>query len=98
VFPPPPPGGGVGVGGGVGGGLVGGGGGGGGSRQAMIFLRAAAASVFVGMGLSSAYAVVDYLKSEALTIPRMAGTHGVLNAVGFCMLGLLGWLVQSREQ
>jgi hypothetical protein len=66
------------------------------SSQAWIFLRMACATVFVGMTLSSAYAVTDYLKSDALTIPRMASTHGVLNAVGFCMLGLLGWLMEFQ--
>jgi hypothetical protein len=50
------------------------------------------------MVLSGAYAVADYLGSGALTIPQMARTHGVLNAVGFCLSGLLGWLVESSVQ
>jgi hypothetical protein len=33
--------------------------------------------------------------SDALTIPEMAKTHGILNAVGFCLAGLLGWLVEN---
>jgi hypothetical protein len=32
-----------------------------------------------------------------LTIPQMARTHGVLNAVGFCLPGLLGWLVEKSR-
>jgi len=58
-------------------------------------LRVAAGAVFVGMGLSGTYAVADFVKSELLPIPRMASTHGVLNALGFCLLGLLGWIVDS---
>jgi hypothetical protein len=61
------------------------------------FLRAAAGAVFVGMALSGTYAVADFVKSELLPIPRMASTHGVLNALGFCLLGLLGWIVDSTE-
>jgi hypothetical protein len=60
------------------------------------FLRIAAGVVLVGMVLSGTYAVLDFVKSEALTIPRMASTHGVVNAMGFCLLGLLGWLVEAK--
>ena len=62
------------------------------------FLRVAAGAVFVGMALSGTYAVADFLKSELLPIPRMASTHGVLNALGFCLLGLLGWIVESSAE
>jgi hypothetical protein len=62
------------------------------------FLRTAAGAVFVGMALSGTYAVTDFVKSELLPIPRMASTHGVLNAVGFCLLGLLGWIVDGSAK
>jgi hypothetical protein len=65
---------------------------------ARILLQIAAAAIFMGMVLSGAYAVADYLGSDALTIPEMARTHGILNAVGFCLAGLLGWLVDSGAQ
>ncbi|MGA9981111.1 MAG: YndJ family transporter, partial [Candidatus Sulfotelmatobacter sp.] len=61
-------------------------------------LRVAAGAVFVGMALSGIYAVADFVKSEWLPIPRMASTHGVLNALGFCLLGLLGWLVEGSAR
>ena len=64
---------------------------------ARILLQVAAGAVFAGMVLSGAYAVADYLGSNALTIPQMARTHGILNAVGFCLLGLLGWLVETSS-
>jgi len=62
---------------------------------ARVLLQVAAVAVFAGMVLSSAYAVADYFGSDILPIPEMARTHGVLNAVGFCMAGLLGWLVEG---
>jgi YndJ-like protein len=65
---------------------------------ARILLQIAAVAIFMGMVLSGAYAVADYLGSDALTIPEMARTHGILNAVGFCLAGLLGWLVDSGAQ
>jgi hypothetical protein len=62
---------------------------------ARILLQVAAGAVFAGMVLSASYAVADYAGSEVLTIPQMARTHGILNAVGFCLAGLLGWLVEK---
>ena len=62
---------------------------------ARILLQVAAGAVFGGMVLSGAYAVGNFLESEVLTIPQMARSHGILNAVGFCLAGLLGWLVES---
>jgi YndJ-like protein len=62
---------------------------------ARILLQVAAGAVFAGMVLAGVYAVTDYLGSDALTIPQMARTHGILNALGFCLSGLLGWLVET---
>jgi hypothetical protein len=67
-------------------------------KTARIFLRIAASVIFAGMALSAAYAITDFVGSEALPIPRMASTHGVINAVGFCMFGLLGWIVESEPE
>jgi hypothetical protein len=63
---------------------------------ARIFLQVAAGAIFMGMVLSAAYATAAYAGSDALTIPEMARTHGILNAVGFCLAGLLGWLVENH--
>jgi hypothetical protein len=67
------------------------------TATARVFLQIAAAAVFAGMVLSGAYAVGDFLGNDALTIPQMARTHGILNAVGFCLPGLLGWLVEHSR-
>ena len=63
-------------------------------REARMLLQVAAAAVFAGMVLSSVYAVGDFVGSDVLTIPQMARTHGILNALGFCTVGLLGWLIE----
>lgn len=60
-------------------------------------LRTASAVVLVGMALSATYAVADFVGSDLLPIPRMATTHGVINAVGFCLFGLLGWLIAGTQ-
>jgi hypothetical protein len=61
---------------------------------ARVLLQLSSIAVFAGMILSTAYALADYLGSDALPIPQMARTHGILNAMGFCLLGLLGWLIE----
>ena len=67
------------------------------SVTARVLFHVASASVFAGMVLSSAYAVADFRGSDVLPIPQMARTHGVLNAVGFCLPALLGWLVENAS-
>jgi len=62
---------------------------------ARVLLQIAAGAVFAGMVLAGVYVVSDFLGSDAITIPQMARTHGLLNAVGFCLPGLLGWLVEN---
>jgi hypothetical protein len=62
---------------------------------ARALLQIASVSVFAGMVLAAAYAVADFAHSDALPIPQMARTHGLLNSMGFCLLGLLGWLVEN---
>ncbi len=59
------------------------------------FLRGASGAVFLAMGLSAAYVIAEFVNSDMLPIPRMASTHGVLNGFGFCLWGLLGWLVET---
>jgi hypothetical protein len=68
------------------------------NSTARVLLQVAPACVFAGMVLSAVYAIADFRGSDLLPIPQMARTHGVLNAVGFCMFGLLGWLVEFDSQ
>lgn len=64
---------------------------------ARILLQVAAGAIFVGMMFAGAYALVDYLGRGGLTIAQMTRSHGILNAVGFCLPGLLGWLVEGSS-
>jgi hypothetical protein len=61
-------------------------------------LQISGVAVFAGMVLSGVYAAADFVGSDLLTIPQMARTHGILNAVGFCLPGLLGWLVYGSHR
>lgn len=59
---------------------------------ARVLLLVAGASLFIGMFLAVIYA----LRTTALPVPRldlgsMRALHGVINAVGFGLCGLLGW-------
>jgi YndJ-like protein len=65
---------------------------------ARVLLQISSGAVFAGMILAGTYAVADFLGSDALTIPQMVRTHGILNAMGFCLPGLLGWLVEGSGQ
>jgi YndJ-like protein len=67
------------------------------NSTARLFLQVAAASVFAGMVLAAVYAIAVLRDSDVLPIPQMARTHGVLNAVGFCMCGLLGSLIELHS-
>jgi hypothetical protein len=68
------------------------------SESARFFLEIAAAGVFAGMVLSSVYAIADFRGRHGSAIPQMASTHGLLNAVGFCLPGLLGWLIENSGE
>lgn len=60
-------------------------------RGAAILLAVSALAVVVPMLLATHWAAaVNLAGFEALPIPVMARTHGVANALGFTLLGLLG--------
>lgn len=65
--------------------------------EAKVMLQVAAGAVFAGMVFSGVYAVADFWGSSVLTIPEMARTHGILNAVGFCMTALFGWVIEFDD-
>jgi hypothetical protein len=67
------------------------------SVHARFFLRLAACAVMAALSLSSVYAVGEYFAKGWITVPRMANTHGVLNSLGFVLLGLLAWLTEQRR-
>jgi hypothetical protein len=60
-------------------------------------LFVASASVATGMILAAVWAVGEYPLQAFVNIRQMAEFHGVLNAVGFVLCGLLGWRMVPRE-
>lgn len=59
--------------------------------QARWLLRVAAASLVVGILLAAGWALGEYPLHPFLNIEQMTRVHGVLNAIGFGVCGLLGW-------
>jgi hypothetical protein len=57
-----------------------------------LALSVSSLSVGVAMALALLYAFGQWLGTPAPNVSTMARTHGVLNAFGFCFLGLVGWL------
>ena len=60
---------------------------------ARALLRISGGSIVVAMVLASIYGIGELYEPLAISIPRMAMLHGVLNAIGFALCGLLGWLL-----
>ncbi|MCI0456839.1 MAG: YndJ family protein [Gemmataceae bacterium] len=56
-----------------------------------LLLAGSSLALLIGMTLAALYAVGNYGGSDWLDIPLMLRTHGVLNAFGFALLGLLAW-------
>jgi hypothetical protein len=64
---------------------------------ARALLRISGASIVVAMVLAALYQIGEVLEPVAISIPRMAQVHGVLNALGFALCGLLGWLFADSK-
>jgi hypothetical protein len=60
-------------------------------------LFVAGASVATGMILAAVWAIGEYPLQAFVNIRQMAEFHGVLNAVGFVVCGLIGWKVLGGE-
>lgn len=65
---------------------------------ARALLIVSAASVVVPMVLAVFWAAGQHYDVPALDVPAMARVHGTLNAFGFSLAGLLGWVARDREQ
>jgi hypothetical protein len=55
-------------------------------------------AVLVPMVLAIQWAVGVNYGTPALSIPDMARTHGVINAVGFALLAVIGWRLLAAER
>jgi hypothetical protein len=68
------------------------------SRSGRWLLFVAGVSVAAGMILAGAWAFGEYPLQAFVNIRQMAELHGVLNAVGFAVCGLMGWTLLKAEQ
>jgi hypothetical protein len=55
-------------------------------------------ALLAGMALAALYAVGNYAGARWLDIPLMLRTHGVINACGFALCGLLAWNLDGAER
>ena len=65
-----------------------------------LLLGVAGGSVLLGMVLAAAWAIGEYPLQPFVDLRQMAEFHGVLNALGFAVCGLLGWTqlkVEGRD-
>ncbi len=61
------------------------------SRGARLLLACSALSILAGMALAAVFGLGEFTRKAWIGIPAMARTHGVLNGIGFALLGLLAW-------
>jgi len=64
------------------------------SSPAKIYLRLATLAAVGAFSLAGLYAINEYFHQDWITIPGMANSHGLLNGLGFVLLGTLGWLLE----
>lgn len=62
-----------------------------------MLLTISAIALFAGMILAVTWALSQKDSRFAITIDTMARSHGTLNAVGFGLVGLLGWRVRLGQ-
>lgn len=68
------------------------------SRVAQLLLIVSANAVVVTMIFACVYAIGRYAAITTVTIPLMARVHGLINAFGFVLCGLLAWLIEFRNR
>jgi hypothetical protein len=68
------------------------------NRLGRWLLFVASVSVAAGMILAAVWAIGEYPLQAFVNIRQMAEFHGVLNAVGFVVCGLVGWSLLKTEQ
>lgn len=67
------------------------------SRDAQLLLLVSAASVFFSMAFAVVWAVGEFPLQPFVHLDEMAKFHGLANALGFTLCGLLGWILALRS-
>ncbi len=69
------------------------------SRLAQTLLTVSAICLIIGMLFTYAYAISEFSGYYLVVIPQMVKFHGLTNALGFALGGLLGWNIwQAKRQ
>jgi len=68
------------------------------NRGAQLLLIISANAVIVTMIFACVYAIGRYAGITTVTIPQMAQVHGLSNALGFVLCGLLAWMIEFRKR
>jgi hypothetical protein len=68
------------------------------ARLARLLLTVSAICLIIGMGFTYTYAIGEFTGYYLVIIPGMVRFHGITNALGFTLCGLLAWnLVYPRH-
>lgn len=68
------------------------------SRLCQASLVISSLSLLITMLAAGAYGISTFTGWFIVTIPRMVQVHGVLNAFGFALCGILGWHIINNEK
>ena len=60
-------------------------------------LSASATALIASCVMAFIYAIGEYTDNETLAIPLMIASHGLLNSLGFSLLGLVGWTIYQKK-
>ena len=55
-------------------------------------------SLLAGMALAFAYGLGEFRGTGGIAIPDMALAHGLANGLGFCLCGVLGWVLEIEAR
>ncbi len=64
---------------------------------ARVLLALSSVSAFAGMACGLAYAIGEFTGIGIISLGQMARIHGPLNALGFVLVGLIGWTLAPRN-
>lgn len=68
-------------------------------KRGRVLIALSGLSVIVSMAYALTYALAEYFGQIWVSIPQMASSHGVLNAFGFALLGILAfWRIQPTTR
>jgi hypothetical protein len=63
----------------------------------LMLFAVSALSLLTAMALAAVYAIGHYLGTQWLDIPAMVPLHGLTNAIGFALCGLLAWSIEFHS-